>query len=173
MQKLKQRFAKFKAFVRTLPLRTYLWYLIVASLVCTGITVSSYVSTSRGGDSVRVALFANDVSISVPITEDCYPGCSFEIPITVSNYEVDGLTEYVCDVSQEYTLEAQLLVGNLPLTVSWKNGDDSGLFNANDPATDYTHYVVITWPVDAESVSYEYSDEIEVLRVIAISEQVN
>ena len=173
MQKIKERLKKIKAFVKTLPLRTYLWYFIVASLTCTGITVSSYVSTSRGGDSAMVALFANDVTINLPITGQCYPGCEFEIPITVTNYEMDGLVnKNVCQVSQEYELSAALLVGNLPLEIRWKDDYKSDSFSANDPAIEYTHYIVVTWPIaSGDETNYEYADEIEVLRVSAICEQ--
>lgn len=173
MQKLKPFLAKVKLFFKRIPLRAYLLYLLAASVVCTGVTFSSYLSSSSGGGDARVALFANDVSLNIPISEDCYPGCSFEVPITVSNYEKVGLTEKVCEVSQAYTLEAQLLVGNLPLTVEWKSGNNSGEFSANDAATDNTYYVVVTWPVNAESTSYEFADEIEVLRVIIDAEQVD
>lgn len=173
MQKMKQILGKLKQFFKRIPLRAYLLYLLAAAVVCTGVTFSSYLSSSNGGDGVQVAMFANDVSVNLPITEACYPGCSFEIPVTVSNYEMDGLTKKVCQVSQEYTLEAQLLVGTLPLTVEWKSNNNSGSFLANDDAKDYTHYVVVTWPIDASTTSYEYADEIEVLRIIAVSEQVD
>lgn len=173
MQKLKLFFAKVKLFFKRIPLRAYLLYLLAASVVCTGVTFSSYLSTSSGNDETRIALFANDVTVNIPISKECYPGCSFEIPITVSNYEKKGLTSDVCEVSQSYTLNAALLVGNLPLEVVWKSDNSSGSFAANDSATDVTHYVVVTWPVNAESTSYEYADEIEVLRVTVNAEQVD
>ena len=171
MKKIKCVFSKIKQYVDTLPLRAYLLYLLVASLVFTGVTFSSYLSASTGGDSVQIAMFANDVTVNVPISEECYPGCSFEVPVNVSNYETDGVTKYVCQVSQEYTLEARLLVGNLPLTVSWKEGNNSGIFHAGDSPTDNTHYVIVSWPESAGSQDSALADEIEVLRIIAICEQ--
>lgn len=171
MQKLKPFLAKVKLFFKRIPLRAYLLYLLAASVVCTGVTFSSYLSSTSGGDETRVALFANDVSMNIPISDDCYPGCSFEIPITVSNYEKVGLTERICEVSQTYTLEAQLLVGNLPLSIQWKSGNNSGEFGATDPAINNTHYIVVTWPINAESTSYEYADEIEVIRITVDAEQ--
>ena len=173
MKKIKCGFAKIKQYIDGLPLRAYLLYLLVASLVFTGVTFSSYLSTSSGGDSVQIAMFANDVTVNVPISEECYPGCSFEVPVNVSNYETDGMTKYVCQVSQEYTLEARLLVGNLPLTVTWKEGNNSGVFHSGDAPTDNTHYVVVSWPENAYSTGAEFSDEIEVLRIIAVCEQTN
>ena len=173
MQKLKIMLLKIKIFFKKIPLRAYLLYLLAASVVCTGVTFSSYLSSSSGGDGAKVAVFANDVSINLPISDDCYPGCSFEVPITVCNYETAGLTKKVCEVSQRYTLEAQLLVGNLPLTIEWKEGNSSGTFNANDPAKDNAHYVIVTWPVEPGSTDYSYADELEVLRIIAVSEQVD
>ena len=169
---LNLKLAAVKKFISKLPLRVYLMYLLVASLVCTGVTFSSYVSTSQGGDSVRVALFANDVSISVPVTAQCYPGCSFEIPITVTNYKTEGLNKYVCEVTQDYTLEATLLVGSLPLEVTFKNGNNTGRLYANSSATEMKHTVVITWPTDnSETRNYDYADEIEVLRITAVCNQ--
>ena len=58
---------KFK--FKKLPLRVYLLYLVVASLIFTGVTFSSYVSTATGGDVVQVALFAADTSVNIPVTD--------------------------------------------------------------------------------------------------------
>ena len=171
MQRIQRFFSKLKQVFSGLPLRAYLLYLLAATVVCTGVTFSSYLSSSSGGDTTRVALFATDVSINIPLDEACYPGCSFEIPIKISNYETKGLTESVCEVSQSYSLEAVTLVGNLPINVEWQNGNSTGSFKATDSATDRTHVLVVTWPINASSTAYEYADEIEVIRVIVTAEQ--
>ena len=78
--------------LKKIPLRVWLLYLLLLSTLLTGVSYASYRSESSGGSTTRVALFANDVSVDLTIT-DFAPGETREIPITVTNYDDDKTCE--------------------------------------------------------------------------------
>lgn len=154
-----------------LPIHLYLIYMIIATLLFTGVTFSSYVSTSEGGDEVQVALFANDTEVILPVTE-CYPGCEFTIQVTVTNYEGDK----VCEVSQAYSITAETVTGSIPLELDWLevDGDPVGNFHINDGEKQVKVYdLKVTWPVTDSNITSEYADEIEVIRIIIDCNQID
>lgn len=57
-----------------LPIHVYLVYLLVATLVFTGVTFSKYVTSSTGGDSARVAVFGE-----LELTESTWTGDGYII----------------------------------------------------------------------------------------------
>ena len=152
-----------------LPIHLYLLYVIVATLVFTAVTFSSYVSTSEGGDSATVALFANDTEVIIPVNE-CYPGFSFEVPITVKNYEDDK----VCEVSQSYSITAENVFETIPLEFSWSE-QPVGDFHLNDGAKqEKTYTLTVSWPVkNGVYPESELSEEIAVVRILIDCSQID
>ena len=159
--------------LKKIPLRVWLFYLLLISILFTGVTFASYKSESSGGSTTKVALFANDTAVNIPITE-VYPGCTFEVPITVLNYEGDK----VCEVSERYEIEAILVTERLPLTINWRNDEEPnqagnvyGDMHVAGGKQEKTHTLVVSWP--AGNANYEYADEIEVIRIIIHCEQID
>ena len=166
MQTVKKRKAKRKV---KLPIHIYLLYMIIATLVFTAVTFSSYVSTSEGGDSVKVALFANDAEVLIPLNE-CYPGCDpIEVPITVTNYDDDK----VCEVSQSYSITVQNVFNAIPLKFDWSE-TPVGNFHLGDGRKQTKQYTLtISWPVDGGYPSSELADEIDVVRILVNCDQID
>lgn len=98
---------------RRIPLSVWLAYLLVASLIATGVTFSGYVTQAHGADSARVAVMASNVTTIV--SGKIVPGETLNFDFTVANYEED----LVCEVAQKYTIESIRLLSNLPV-----NGED-------------------------------------------------
>lgn len=155
---------------RKLPIHVYLIYMIVASLLFTAVTFSSYVSTSEGGDSVSIALFANDTEILIPV-DKCEPGESFTMNVKVTNYEDDR----VCEVSQAYTITAEAVTGRIPLELEWIGEQPIGDFHLLDGREQYAEYQLkVSWPVENGNYpSGDYSNEIEVIRILAECNQID
>ncbi len=171
-----------------LPIRMYVCLVLVALLLCSTTTFSKYVSSSTGEASAQISIFASDVkSFDVPL--DGYePGTEKRIAIEIMNYEMHGLDAVVCEVSQRYTITAELLTGRLPIQILWAEGDatdaDSvtttsespiGEFRIKDYVGDgrasHTYTMIIKW--DAADSDYKYADEIDVLRVTIAAEQID
>lgn len=89
----------------------YLAYLVVASLVLTGVSMSRYQVTVGGGDAARAAVVAVGNSFSLQIGQGLKPGKTVDMPFTVSNQDRTGLKN---EVRMEYTLELEHSL-NLPL----------------------------------------------------------
>ena len=160
--------------LKKIPLRVWLFYLLLLSTLLTGISYASYRSESSGGSSVRVALFANDASIDLSVT-DFYPGKTVELPITVTNYD----DENVCEVSQSYEMQASAFVGRIPLEIKWKTngsilpGNASGNFFVSEGRTHDDYFLVVSWPINAGYPDAEFADEIEVIRINVRCEQID
>ncbi|WP_418668281.1 hypothetical protein [Allofournierella sp.] len=90
---------------------SYLAYLVVASLVLTGVSMSRYQVTVGGGDTARAAVVAVGNSFSLQVGQGLKPGSSVDMPFTVSNKARGGIQN---EVHMEYTLELEHSL-NLPL----------------------------------------------------------
>ena len=163
--------------LKKIPLRVWLFYLLLISILFTGATFASYKSESSGGSSTRVALFANDVNVDLTIT-DMAPGKTVEIPISVTNYDENGM----CEVSQSYNMYAEAFVGVLPLKLEWKNVDTNaivgdsvnGQFFVSGGKREHKHKLVVSWPVvDGVYPDASLADEIEVIRLVVHCEQID
>lgn len=154
---------------KRLPIHIYLIYMIVATLVFTGVTFSSYVSTSEGGDSVTVALFANSTEVILPVSE-CYPGCEFTIKVKVTNAE----NGKVCEVSQSYKMHAEVVTGSIPLVLEWIGGQPVGDFHIADGTVERVYDLKVSWPItNGEYPSDDYSEKIEVIRILVDCQQID
>ena len=169
--------------LKKIPLRVWLFYLLLISILCTGVTFASYKSESSGGSSTRVALFANDAKVDITIKDIVPGGEPIEIPITVTNYDDDR----ICEVSQSYKMHAEAFVGVLPLKLEWvsvdtKNvvGDSvTGQFFLSDGEREHDYKLVVSWELEEDENGnpiYPDSDlmnEIEVIRLVVHCEQID
>ena len=154
---------------KKLPIHLYLLYLVFATLIFTGVTLSSYVSTTEGSDSATVALFANETEVTIPVTE-CYPGCEFVIDLYVRNYE-DGK---VCEVSQAFDITAERALDEIPLELEWIGVQPKGNFYAIEGQRELKYQLKVSWPVtNDEYPESDFSDKIEVIRLIVDCYQVD
>lgn len=171
--------------------KSYLTYLVVASLVLTGVSMSRYETTVEGSDTARVATVAVGNSFSLQLGKDLKPGKTVEMPFTVSNQDLR--TSKKNEVLMEYTLELEHSL-NLPLQYTLYAVSTSGaaassgtkltedsaveitdLYQITRYTNTYTlvsygaatasqHFVlVLEWPTDNGAAAYaaSYSDEID------------
>lgn len=96
------------------PMFTYLMYILVATVVFTGVTFSGYISTSSGGDNARVAKF----EISESVDGGVIPSDSFTISASLIPGQVDDTKIQVknsSEVTVTYNITAANTAGNMPL----------------------------------------------------------
>lgn len=114
---------KEKRFTR-LPLSAYLLYIIVATLLFTGVTFSGYISVAGGSGSARVAKFeikeiVNGSELAYEETIRLQGTASPNSPMT-QKIKVENKSE----VSVEYTMELVNVTDNMPLEISMKRDDE-------------------------------------------------
>lgn len=158
-----------------LPLSVYLAYLLVATVVMTGVTFSGYITTVSGSDEVRVAVMATEATITVSENIPVCPGESTTIPVVITNRDRDGR---ICEVAQEYLLSISQVEDNLPLV--WKVYSDAQCTQVVDslegelPASTETairYWVRVTWPAEKNSASYALN--VDALKIVVTAEQMD
>jgi len=169
---------------RGIPLSVYLSYLLVATLLVTGVTFSGYITTATGGDEARVAMVVLDsgMTYSDTLSFSGYPGISSKaIPIDVSNYESE---EKSSEVALDYSIQAENITNNIPgLSFEFYDNEQcsgeakesiSGSFAAGQKEA-VTCYLKINWPESNGGKDYDasYAFEIDALRIIISAEQVD
>lgn len=173
---------------RRVPLSVWLAYLLVATLIATGVTFSGYVTEAQGSDSARVAVMAADVTTIV--SGAIAPGETLETTFQINNYEIrDGKT-VICEVAQEYTIQNIKLVSN-PVSSNGTvpenlTGVQFAVFNSNgeqislpynggrlEPGVEQseTYTIKATWPQadQGEALSFE----IDAIEVIVNAQQID
>ena len=176
---------------RKLPLTVVLTYLIVVTLVATGVSLSSYVTTASGEDTVRVAVMANSVSVNLSTSVlPIAPGEEKIIQISISNFEENNADKKVCEVAQEYKLNVESMLiqhgasqSNLPLKWAiYTNADCTqqapvgadqkvvGTFSAGEEQTK-TYWIKFVWPADASSANYV--GELDAYQLMISAEQLD
>lgn len=143
------------------PLFVYLGYILVASVLATGVTLSGYVSSTMGNDQARVAKFeiVEPGYQEVLVTADLVPGEQKSQVLEVQNKS---------EVAVEYTIAVKNTTNNLPLTFTVDGvGETGGEFSytavlqPNDSMRSYTLQVI--WP--KEMSSPQYSGMVDLLKV--------
>ena len=155
---------------RRIPLSVWLAYLLVASLIATGVTFSGYVTEAKGSDTARVAKFEvtetghqfMDVS-----TSNLYPGAVVYHTIQVNNKS---------EVAIRYTISHTRATNNLPLTLAVVDkGSETGQVITNGgelaPGENGTYFLKIQWPADMNSV--EYAGQVDLIRLGLRAEQID
>lgn len=145
----------------------FLCALVIFSL--SGISYAKYYDEFKDDNSANVAVMANDVVIDYTLSElNLFPGAEISLPVNITNVKNGNIAE----VNQQYTLTVET-TNNIPLTCVFLNSNNqevtpTGQFNAGiEQIHKYT--IKILW--DSSYNDYNYSNEIEVVRVIVHSTQ--
>lgn len=155
---------------RRVPLSVWLAYLLVATLIATGVTFSGYVTEAYGSDSARVAKFevseSGHMFASVP-TSSLYPGAVDDYDIKVENNS---------EVAIRYTITPINTTKNLPLDfyVVKQVGDQEVVIETGAilaPGEEDTYSLKIVWPVAHNSV--EYSGQVDRIQLGLRAEQID
>ena len=142
---------------RRVPLSVYLGYLLIVTLVVTGVTFSSYVTQTTGEDSARVAKFvvtANSVETEKIVFSDLIPG--------------DAKTwEFTVDFDCEVAAQCKMLLTsteNLPLKYTLTHNktttdiDLGASLNIYQVAAGYTgtqtFILTATWDENDNNIEY-------------------
>lgn len=136
---------------------------------------ASYSVTATASDSARVARFDIQCNVKQGATEitkllniDMTPGATKTYTLEVAN---------ASEVAVNYTITAQLLTNNIPLTMvldgatKGANGvyANSGTFEPNDASKTYT--LTLNWPGNYSSASL--AGEVDAVRVVVRAEQID
>lgn len=158
-----------------LPLSAYLMYLLVATLLFTGVSFSKFATTSSGEDDARVAVMAMDAVYDIPQELLIAPGETVELTVTLTNKEGSR----ICEVMQEYTLTVENLTNNMALTYEYyllegaeetKQTVATGTFQAG-VAESATYKIKITWPDAPQPAGSAF--EVDGLKIVVKAEQIN
>ncbi len=148
-----------------LPLTAVLSYLIVVTLVATGVSLSAYVSTASGGDEARVAKFEivvtagsnNKVVLTESIDIAIKPGETFgEFTVTNSS-----------EVAVQYFAAVNNLTQNLPIKTNVEK-PQAKVLQPNETATDIVKFY---WDVDETNA--EYMGKVDSIQIVIIAEQID
>lgn len=157
---------------RRVPLSVWLAYLLVATLIATGVTFSGYVTEAQGSDSARVAKFeVSEITsgettlllLDLDTTQVVGPGMTMEHPIVVKNNS---------EVAIRYTLTATQTTFNLPkLTFTFVNVDDSSSGAELAPGAEGSYKLQISWPENANDI--KYAGQVDLIQLTLRAEQVD
>lgn len=150
-------------------------YLLIVLFVLVPTTLSSYVSTTGGSDTARVARMSLDAEIEFSV-HAIKPGETITI-----DFELSGENS---DVTQAYSI-AMNCTANLPLDYALTctaNGGTPILLEKMLPQTTYSggtllhgethaYSLVVSW--DETKTDHQYSDEIEYITITTQSVQVD
>lgn len=151
------------------PLFIWLGYILVTTVLLTGVTLSGYVSTTFSGDQARVAKFEIEEPgyQEVLVTADLVPGEQSSHLLEVRNKS---------EVAVEYTIAVKNTTGNLPLsfTVDGVGADEtSGEFSYTEPLqpneSKRSYVLQIMWPEDISSP--DYAGMVDLIKVTVTANQ--
>lgn len=148
---------------RKLPLTAVLTYLIVVTLVATGVSLSAYVSTASGGDEARVAKFeivvtdSGRTELTANFTAEIKPGD------TLGTFDVENKSE----VAVQYSAEVNNLTNNLPITATVTEGQSGKL----QPGKKTAGAVTVRWnPTETDA---EYMGKVDSIQIVITAEQID
>lgn len=182
--------------VKRIPLSVWLTYLLIVTVIFTGVTFSGYVTTVEGGDEARVAQHAFKVSgggtddWSINIDGLKKPGDSVTANFTVSNKD-----SKISEVTMGYRIDVQA-EGSIPLICKLTKGTEDVVINVNNEGSvggqlsdsyvakpeDYltagsedsdSYTLTLTWPSDKNDIAYAEGNRLVVLRVSVLGEQID
>lgn len=130
------------------PLLVYVMYLLVATVVFTGVTFSSYISTTSGQDSARVAKFdikgsgtqAIEIAAGAMI-----PGDSFTKQFTIQNSS---------EVAVELTITAEMMYHKLPLQLTIDSVENQLISTLPVGSAEQTYTLTVSWPSTANDITW-------------------
>ena len=158
-----------------LPLSAYLTYLLVATLLFTGVSFSKFATTSSGEDSARVAVMAMDTSYVIAEELPIAPGETVDFTVTLTNKEDNR----ICEVTQNYSMYVENLTNNMSLAFEYflvegasetKQDSVAGTFYAGVEES-VTYKIKITWTGAPRPASSAF--EVDGLKIVVKTEQVD
>ena len=163
------------SFFSTIPIKVYLTYLIIVTLIFSGVSFSKFSTTVSSNAETRVAIMAEDVVCTLKDQIFLAPGETEEFIITLTNKEGGS----VCEVSQKYSMDIRNLSGNLDLNHEYflidglqeiKVDNADGIFEASKEKT-VTYKIKITWPNVPQPESHAF--EVDALQLVINTEQID
>ena len=159
--------------------KTLFFLVIIVALFTIPLGLSMFQSKNESVSRATVALFANNMTVNIDLENKIYPGSDIIVPILVTNEENNKVSE----VSIKYIIEIEN-TNNLPLEYTLcedldcnsiiegtnKFENDNFKFNKQQKQ-EKKYYLKISWPI--EKNDYEYSNEIDYLKINFIVEQVD
>ena len=150
-----------------LPLPVLLTYLIVVTLVATGVSLSAYVTTADGMDAARVAKFEiningenNEEILKQNFTAQIKPGGN------IGKFEIVNNSE----VAVDYVVTVDSKTNNLPIEVALDK--NSGTLEAGgSTANSANGNVSIYWPETENSI--EYAGKVELIEITVTATQID
>ena len=141
--------------------------LILLVAVTTSVVVerfASYKTADSDSGAARVAKFqiTEAGTLTKDLTVDIAPGEQIEKTVVVTNGS---------EVTVDYTVDAQTLYGNLPLTITVLDGETESTQARLDAGQSKTLTVRITWPSDQNDDAY--AGQVDMVRVILTASQVD
>jgi len=147
------------------PLMVYVMYLLVATVVFTGVTFSSYISSTVGQDTARVAKFEvtgtgmQEIQINA---EAMVPGSQITKLFTVQN---------ASEVSVKLTITAELMYNKLPLQLTINSVEHQLISTLAVGSSEQTYDLVISWPSAHSDV--QWAGKTDVIRLIVNAQQID
>ena len=130
------------------PLMVYVMYLLVATVVFTGVTFSSYISSTVGQDTARVAKFDIKGSGTQEIEIDAgamIPGDSFTKQFTIQNSS---------EVAVELTITAEMMYHKLPLVLTIDSAPGPLTRTLSALSEEQTYTLTVSWPKEANEITW-------------------
>lgn len=154
-----------------LPLSVWLSYILVITMVLTGVTLSGYVSSASDEQTARVAVMGAGAQMLVTDQLHIAPGETLEIPFEICNKDELGR---VCEVALRYTLSVRNIENNLPLTWELYYGNETGVsegsLKAGEAQSDrYT--LKVSWPTDKNDAALAF--EVDAFEISIVAEQIS
>ena len=145
------------------PLFVYVGYLLVATVIFTGVTFSGYVSTTMGNDQARVAKF--DVDIAGSGMQEILIGVKDMMPGDIRNKEFQITNS--SEVAVELVITAALMYDNLPLDLMVGSMDAKvGAEFEMAPEAAGSYILTIHWPNEPGKNGYELAGKADMIRVV-------
>lgn len=145
------------------PVFVYVGYLLVATVIFTGVTFSGYISTTVGSDQARVAKF--DVDIAGSGMQEILVGVKDMMPGDIINKEFQITNS--SEVAVELVITATLMYDNLPLdlTVSSMDAKAGATFEMAAGASE-PYILAIHWPNVEGKNGHELAGKADMIRVV-------
>jgi len=152
-------------------------YLLIVLLVLIPTTLSSYISTTSGTDTARVARISLDTVAYLEV-DPIKPGHTTTIEFDLSGEFSEVTQEYSFSMSTtgnlpfEYTLTGTATDGGTPIAVDGPLQFQS-LYTGGILRYGEVHHYVLTITWDANKTAHQYANEIEYITITTQSVQVD
>lgn len=147
------------------PLMVYVMYLLVATVVFTGVTFSSYISSTVGQDTARVAKFevtgTGSFAVNIP-AEAMIPGDSFQQQFIIQNKG---------EVAVELSIAAEMMYNKLPLELTIESVANELTQTLAVGSGEQTYTLTVSWPSEQDNISW--AGKTDVIRLSISAQQID